>query len=531
MRVLIWRCRGLPGIVPALCIALPSCAYEHTGPGGARAELESAALWLTGAVDTGSLILRNSGGSPLHWRIANGTDWLTVPDSGIVHAGAEAALLMRARTDAVPAGDHIASAVLKSNHFGPPIPFDVHLHIEPAPVATLTGVDTVAYPLTTGALAITNTGKGLLTWRAHSTAPWLTLTVWEGTLEPRQTGSIGFHIDRDATPSDTAADVVIESDDAGSPLTVEVNVLGIPAPSVTILPGPVIASAATGIEIQAVIGNSLMVINTENGTITSIPLPQKGTGLSATTYLTVVAHDSAYSIVNVETGELERFVPLDFEVAAVYNLLSAWIWLVPRASPTARLVRISMTDPSYRQDIITEHPPIHDVLQGVGFGIFAAYDGGLLRYESMLQYPHFQVVDVVEDVPFAPGRIRIWQNGNRILTSAGALVAPVNDGELGVTGILEWQGAAPGPIRTVQGDRFIVRDSLDGQPALPQVWDYDGELTVTPTALPPVEWNGQLLTAEPHMYVRGPPRESRFVIQQALTSDGMGPWMLLQIYY
>lgn len=88
------------------------------------------------------------------------------------------------------------------------------------------------YPRELGRLLITNAGKGVLHSTVRSSEAWLTLeSPANGSTAPRDSRATAFRIDRDVATNDTVAAIIIESDDADSPLVVSVNVRGIPPPS------------------------------------------------------------------------------------------------------------------------------------------------------------------------------------------------------------------------------------------------------------------------------------------------------------
>lgn len=269
--------------------------------------------------------------------------------------------------------------MLKADHFGPSINIDVHFHVAPSPVARLAGGDTLMeYPRELGGLLLTNAGKGVLHWTAWSSEAWLTLEAGvSGSTAPRDSGAISFRIDRDAATTDTVADIIIESDDAGSPLVVSVHVRGIPSPSYTMLPGPVTAAEPYPAGMQALIGSSLTLVDIDAGTVRSVPLPKPGIELVVVADRTVVSHDSSCTVVNTSTLAVEQHVPLDFEVEA---MAASWGWvhLVPRGAASARIIGIDRTDPGRRNEYVGNKPPLHDLAASgsIVYGAYVAHSSG-----------------------------------------------------------------------------------------------------------------------------------------------------------
>lgn len=528
---------GRTRVLLALCGTAPlSCAYDYTGPAGPRAEIDVTQLSFTSDVDTASITLSNTGESPLHWNILNTIDWLSAPDSGIVPGGGTAKLLFRSNAEPMSAGDYDGALTISANHFGPPMAIGVHLQVAPAPIATVVSASTpLEYPVDAGQILITNSGKGLLHWNAHSTATWLTLERGfnddvSGAIAPHDTSVIAFRIDRDAAPNDTTAHIVIESDDENSPLLVQVDVQGVPAPSYLALPGPVVdAVLGSNDTVQALIGTTLSVIIPMEGTIIPIALARPGISVETLPGTTIVAHDSAFSVVDMSTLTVERFVPLDFQVQAM-TAVAGFVRLVPKDASRAHIVSIAINDPDHRRDSATDHPPLHDI-EALGTSLYGAYDGGILGYDL----DHESLPTVHSDwtgIPFAPHRIDMWLGPfYRIITSSGAIF------QLGsgtVTGTLAWPGGPPAPpIRHVRDlwDIVLVVHEMDRQPPSEHVWDYATD-TMTPAAvdLPHVEVGGLMAPAVAHFYLSNGGR-SRLIIQQAVTGDGAGPWALVRLYH
>lgn len=525
------HCAVQRAILLAVLAAAPlSCAHDYTGPAPAVANVDVDGVSFRDGVDTASVTLRNTGGSPLHWRIGNPIAWLSAPDSGTVPPSGAVQLLLHADAAPMPAGDHSGSFTVRANHFGPDITIQVHLQVPVAPAAILVRADTLEHPLDIGQVVISNSGKGDLNWSARSTATWLMIEQEvSGATAPAATSNISFRIDRDATPKDTTAHIVIESDDADSPLLVPVRVRGIPPPEYMALPGPAVDALGGFFSgVQVLTGSTLSVISPLERTITAMALPRAGISLAQMLGRTVVAHDSGFSIVDVSTRTVERFVPVDFEVQSM-AAVGGFVFLVPKSASRAHLVSIRYSDPD-RRELIVDQPPLHDIV-AVGSYVYGGYDGGILRYDTWDPVTHAPVLIANwTGIPFAPDRIEMWLRDLRLITSSGAVV---HIGSGAVATLTLPGGAAIPPIRHARDDWAVWRivHESQGQPPSEHVWDYDAE-TLIPTAivLPDVEVTGQMVPAAAHFYL-GEELRSRLIIQQAVTPDGQGPWSLLRLYH
>lgn len=520
-------------ILPAFLAAAPlSCAHDYTGPAPPVAEVDVAGLSFTEGVDTASVTLRNTGGSPLHWRITNPVAWLSAPDSGTVPPASAVQLLLHADAAPVAAGDHSGSFTVRANHFGPPITIQVQLHVPVAPAAALAGGDTLLeHPLDMGQVLIRNSGKGDLNWTARSTATWLRIEQGlSGVTASRATSGISFRIDRDSTPRDTTAQIVVESNDVDSPFLVTVRVRGIPPPQYMALPGPAADALGGFTGLQVLTGSTLSVISPLEGTVTAIPLPRAGISLAQMLERTVVAHDSGFSIVDVSTQTVERFVPVDFEVQAM-AAVDGFVFLVPKSASRAHVVSIVYNDPDRRRESIIDQPPLHDLV-AAGSYVYGGYDGGILRYDTWDPVTHAPVLTGNwTGIPFAPNRVEMWLRDARLITSSGAVV---NIGSGAVIGTFTLPGGAPmPPLRHARNDWDVWRivHERQSQPPSEHVWDvHPWDMHPTAIVLPDVEVAGQMVPAAAHFFL-GYELRSRLIIQQAVTPDGQGPWSLLRLYY
>jgi hypothetical protein len=518
----------------ASMLAATGCASDLQGPGPARAELSVTALSFSMGTDTASFLVRNRGESALEWTGTCPATWVRLePANGDVAPGDSVRIRVTVDRGPVAVGTHDVSVTVASNAFPGFDQVRLSVIVGPAPVATIVRADTIiAFPNTEGTIVLANQGKSMLHWQPQSSVSWLSVSpLWGGSLEPGQSTTIAFAVDRSALPRDSVAQVTIVSDDTSGARVVRVRVEGTPEQVLLPLPGPISHSYVSGGALVMTSGATLLAYHFVSGAQEQLTLPGEA---AAVAQISGVAYPGGFAHIGVGDGPLRIIYTqstLPHDPVAIAWERPCWGY-IPQAAADRRLVLRCGSG----NDILTSQvgAPPEDVVAGAGALFVSSLDGVTKYTMSQVNPP---TTASYPGIPFAARHRHLWYVNGTLVTSSGAVVSAAVPT---VVGQVPWPEPGPAPaIRGVSSSAnpsypsdtrlYVVRDSLDGQPAPPRIWEYDIAMSAQAIDLPTVTVDGQRVQVEPFAAYHVPQLRRLYVIQRARTPHGNGPWSVLML--
>jgi hypothetical protein len=379
-----------------------------------RAEVPVSSLDIPLGADSALFFLHNRGEEPLVWEplpLAFPTLVTFHPAGATIPPRDSMSVVVRVDKEYMPMGLHTFQVRIRTNGFQDPV-LTLTVDVPPHPrVSAAAG--TVPFPEQGGTFLIRNSGTGVLHWEAESQDSWLIVEQTSGALEGSGTPGqqVPFSIDRDQVPTDRVAEIVVTSNAAGGPVTVEILVRGNPPP-IPVYPGAEHFEGSYFLRGTDLLwpGDEVSLPAPPFRMIYPVGHPPEG----------VVLHEAVFLLDPPPGIWIEPEYTIQH--AAPYR---DGVFLIPRDHPTARL-NWYFPDEETTTTYDFPLPPLKTVRSPANNRLLVSTENRLvLLRESLVQGEGWvwTVADQIESVPFADGDGRFYliegEGRDLILTSGG----------------------------------------------------------------------------------------------------------------
>ena len=213
-------------VATALAMLVAACEQSVTETSDPEASVSAQSLTFAAEVEQQTFEISNTGGTTLHWSIAQKPDWLTlVPSSGSVRPDESTTVTTIANRAGLGIGDVTGTLVLSVSSDQASVSVDLSLNVPEAAIlqvfATLLEFD---YFDDSIEFNVGNAGNEPLVWSSSSEAAYLTLTPDSGTLQPSETISVTLSVDRTDLETDTHQATLTISGGASQTASVGISV-------------------------------------------------------------------------------------------------------------------------------------------------------------------------------------------------------------------------------------------------------------------------------------------------------------------